>query len=67
MTKRHVGVLLNGGTVTATTRRGLMQMAKRRRTVVVDSWTTDDAPPFNSSDARDWDDYRNRHGYAGGH
>jgi len=45
-----------------------LQRAKRRtRTdVIVDSWPTLDAPP-TTGDARAWDAYRTRRGYAGGH
>jgi hypothetical protein len=70
MMKRYIGVTLNqtgrpSETLQSNTRRGLHAMAKRRGTVIVDSWPSNDPPPVRS-DAREWDAYRNRHGYAGG-
>jgi len=45
-----------------------LQRAKRRTRadVIVDSWPTSDPPPA-TGDARAWDAYRTRRGYAGGH
>jgi hypothetical protein len=65
--KKYTGVLLAGGTIQSTSRKGLRSMATRRGTVVVDSWRNDDPPPFNSSDALAWDAYRARHGVSGSH
>lgn len=63
---RAVGVLC------ATTNQGLHAAAKRRGTVIVDSWRTHADgtpvdPPPSTSDARDWDAWRARHGYSGVH
>ena len=63
--KKWIGALLSGGTVAATSRRGLDAMARRRGTVIVDYWRADDPPPFGSTDAAAWADYRTAHGYAG--
>lgn len=62
--KKYIGKLPTGETVTSTTRQGLCRIATRRKTVIVDSWPAADPPP-TGGDAREWDDYRTRHGYAG--
>ena len=62
--KKWIGKTLAGHTLESTTRKGLIAMATRRETVIVDSWPANDPPPA-SGDAREWDAYRNRHGYAG--
>jgi len=57
------------GTNTTHTSLDALRRAQRRATgsrVIVDHWREDDPPPFHSDDARDWDDYRAKHGYAGG-
>ena len=46
-------------------RRSASRHARLSSTVIVDSWRADDPPPYGSSDAATWDQYRLRRGYAG--
>ena len=56
------------GSTTRHANRAALDAARRRATgssTIVDTWPANDPPP-RSSDARAWDDYRARRGYAGG-
>jgi len=62
--------LLDGSDVRSTSRRGAVAIARRRGTVVVEFWRLrpDGSrinPPPTTSDARDWDLWRNSLGYSG--
>lgn len=67
MAQRWIAARLDGSRTEHSSKAALARARKRARgtKTIVDSWPANDAPP-DGGDARAWDDYRTRRGYAGG-
>jgi hypothetical protein len=65
--KKYIAVRLDGTLTTHTSLAALRRAARRAKggRVIVDHWRVSDPPPFGSAASQEWDDYRNRRGYAG--
>lgn len=61
----YIARTLSGRTIQYTSHEALQRARTRRKDVIVDSWSAEDPPPFGSSDAASWNDYRQRHRYSG--
>jgi hypothetical protein len=64
---RYIALRMDGSKTTHASAEALKAARKRAKgpRTIVDSWPESDPPPAGG-DARAWDDYRNRRGYAGG-